>query len=346
MRIGILNVQVPFIRGGAEVLAESLRDELKKRGYEADIITLPFKWYPSEAIIDSILMARMVDIEEVNGEKIDRVIALKFPIYYTKHENKVLWLCHQHRQAYDLWNTDHGDLQSMKNGNEVRKLITECDNKFIPKAMKVFTISQTVTDRLAKYNSIRATTLYPPPKNLELFKPGLAEDYIFYPSRIDPIKRQILLVQALKYCKTPVRVIIAGSGDKNTINEISATAKIDGPSSRLEMRGYISEEEKIELYSRSLGVYFGPYQEDYGYVTLEAFFSEKPVITHPDSGGPTEFVNENTGFVVNPDPKSIAYAMDQLYENRTLAQRLGENGFELMKKFNINWDYVVEQLLS
>jgi len=346
MRICILNVQVPFIRGGAEVLAESLRDELKMRGHEVDIITIPFKWYPAETIVDSIIMARMIDVGEVNGEKIDRVIALKFPIYYTNHENKILWLCHQHLQAYELWNTDHGDLQTMKNGNEVRRLIIECDSKFIPKARKVFTISQTVMDRLEKFNSIRATTLYPPPKNLELFKSGLAEDYIFYPSRIDPIKRQILLVQALKYCKTPVRVIIAGSGDKNTINEISATAKIDGTSSRLEMRGYISEEEKIELYSRSLGVYFGPYQEDYGYVTLEAFFSEKPVITHPDSGGPTEFVNENTGFVVNPDPKSIAYAMDQLYENRTLAQRLGENGFELMKKFNINWDYVVEQLLS
>jgi glycosyltransferase involved in cell wall biosynthesis len=346
LRIGILNVQVPFIRGGAEVLAESLHDELKKRGYEVDIITIPFKWYPSEAIIDSMLMARMIDIKEVNGEKIDRVVALKFPIYYANHENKVLWLCHQHRQAYDLWNTDHGDLQTMKNGNEVRKLIIECDNKFIPKARKVFTISQTVTDRLQKYNNIQASTLYPPPKNFELFKPGLAEDYFFYPSRIDPIKRQILLVQALKYCKTPVRVIIAGAGDKNTINKIRETAKIDGTSSQLEMRGYISEEEKIDLYSRSIGVYFGPYQEDYGYITLESFFSGKPVITHPDSGGPLEFVNEETGFVVNPDPKSIAYAMDRLYKDRVLAKKLGNNGFDLMKKLNINWDFVVEQLLS
>ncbi len=346
MKVGILNVQVPFIRGGAEILAESLCNELKKRGYNADIITIPFKWYPPETIVDSILMARMIDISEVNGEKIDRVIALKFPIYYANHENKVLWLCHQHRQAYELWNTDHSDLQTMKNGDEIRKVIIDCDNKFISKARKIFTISQTVTNRLGRFNKIPALTLYPPPKNLELFKPGTAEDFIFYPSRIDSIKRQILLVKALKFCKTPVRVIIAGTGDRKTIEEIFKTVKMDGTSSQLEMRGYISEEEKIDLYSRSLGVYFGPYQEDYGYVTLEAFFSKKPVITHQDSGGPTEFVNDTNGFILNPDPAEIAHAMDTLYTNRKLAEDLGKTGYELMMNLNINWDYVVNQLLS
>lgn len=346
MKIAILNVQVPFIRGGAEVLAESLREELKKRGHEADIITIPFKWYPPEAILDSMLMARMINAEEVNGVKIDKIIALKFPVYYANHKDKVVWLCHQHRQAYDLWKTDHGDLQSMKNGDEVRKIIIHCDNKFIPKARKVFTISHTVTKRLKKFNNISATTLYPPPRNCDLFKPGLAEDFIFYPSRIDPIKRQMLLVQALKYCKTPVKVIIAGTGDKATIDAITSTARNEGTCSQLELRGYISEEEKIDLYSRSLGVYFGPFQEDYGYVTLEAFLSKKPIITHTDSGGPLEFVNENTGFIVNPDPESIAQMMDRLYEDRVLAKKMGENGFELIKKLNINWDHVVKQLLS
>jgi glycosyltransferase involved in cell wall biosynthesis len=346
MKIGILNVQVPFIRGGAEIHAESLRDELRKRGHEAEIITIPFKWYPPETIIDAIMIARMVDVKEVNGQPIDRVIALKFPAYYIPHDNMVIWLLHQHRQAYELWDTDHGDLHKMKNGEEVRRIIRECDNKFIPKAKKIFTNSQTVADRLKKFNNITAVPLYHPPKNCERFKFGTAEDFIFYPSRIDPIKRQILLVQALKYCKTPVRIVLAGTGNKQTIDEIYSIAKRDDTISHLEMKGYISEDEKIDLYSRSLGIYFGPYQEDYGYITLESFFSGKPVITHTDSGGPLEFVNEKTGFVVNPDPKSIAHVMDQLYENRNLAQKLGENGFTLMKKLNINWDFVVEKLLS
>lgn len=346
MKIAILSVQVPFIWGGAEVLAESLRDELKERGHEAEIITYPFKWYPPETIVDSIMISQMIDVSEVNGEPIDRVIALKFPAYYISHDNKVVWLLHQHRQAYELWNTEHGDLQNLKNGTEVRKIIQECDNRFLPQARKIYTISGNVTERLKKFNDIEAITLYPPPKNSGRFKFGIAEDFIFYPSRIDPIKRQILLVQALKYCKTPVKVVLAGTGSQNAINEIYSIAKKDGTLSRMELRGFISEDEKIDLYSRSLGVYFGPYQEDYGYITLEAFLSGKPVITHSDSGGPLEFVNEKTGFVVDPDPKSIASAMDKLYEDRILAKKMGESGFELMKELNINWDFVVEQLLS
>ena len=103
----------------------------------------------------------------------------------------------------------------------------------------------------------------------------------------------------------------------------------------------------IDLYSRCLGVYFGPYQEDYGYVTLEAFFSSKPVITHPDSGGPLEFVKDNsTGLIVDAKPQSIAKAMDSLYFNKKNAERLGKKGLDLLKKLNINWDFVIRSLLK
>ena len=103
MKIAIATVQVPFITGGAEIHAEMLCRELKKRGYQADIVTIPFKWYPTDTLLNCMLMGRMMDLNEVNGEKIDRVIAMKFPAFYLQHENKVLWLLHQHRQAYDLW---------------------------------------------------------------------------------------------------------------------------------------------------------------------------------------------------------------------------------------------------
>jgi glycosyltransferase involved in cell wall biosynthesis len=345
MKIAILNVQVPFIRGGAEIQAELLQDELIKRGYEADIIKLPFKWYPPETIMDCIMISRMVDIREVNGQKIDLVIALKFPAYYVKHENKVLWICHQHRQAYELWGTEYGDLQNMKFGEKVREMIQDCDNKFIPEAKIVFTNARTTSDRLLRFNKINASPLYPPPKDFEKFRAGEFGDFIFYPSRIDAIKRQILLVSALKYCKTPVRVVLAGKGEKFVIDKLNSIAIRDNTKDKIEMKGFISEDEKIDLYSKSLGVYFGPYQEDYGYVTLEAFFSRKPVITHPDSGGPLEFVDSENGFVVEPTPQSIAKAMDYLYTNREYAKKLGENGFELMNKLEINWDHVIERLV-
>ncbi|AFM43258.1 glycosyltransferase [Desulfosporosinus acidiphilus SJ4] len=346
MKVAIATVQVPFIRGGAEIHAQMLLDALRARGYEADIITIPFKWYPAKTLIDGMVLSQLVDLTEVNGQKIDLLIGTKFPAYYISHPNKVLWLLHQHRQAYELWNTGHGDLHNMESGPEVRQLIIENDNIHLREAKKIFTISTTVTDRLMRYNGIESTPLYPPPMNLEKLEPNNIDDYIFYPSRIDSIKRQLLLVKALKYCKSPVKVVLAGSGDPRYIEQIRKIVREDGTESKLEMLGFISEEEKIRLYSNCLSVYFGPHQEDYGYVTLEAFFSGKSVITHEDSGGPLEFVNNSNGFILNTDPKEIAETIDILYDNKEKARQLGENGSKLMKKLNISWDYVIERLIG
>jgi hypothetical protein len=105
MRILITTTQVPFIRGGAEVHAEGLRDALRRFGHEAEILAIPFKWYPPEKILDHMLACQLLDVTEVAGTPVDRVIGLKFPAYLIPHPNKVLWILHQHRTAYELW--DH-----------------------------------------------------------------------------------------------------------------------------------------------------------------------------------------------------------------------------------------------
>jgi glycosyltransferase involved in cell wall biosynthesis len=234
----------------------------------------------------------------------------------------------------------------MKRGDEVRDLIKNCDNRFIPEAKRIFSNSATTAERLNRYNHIKATPLYHPPKNYENFHMQEYGDFIFCPSRIDKIKRQSLLVSAIKYCESPARIVLAGSADPRTLSEIQSIIERDEISDRVDLKGYISDEEMIDLYSRCLGVYYGPYQEDYGYVTLEAFFSSKSVITHTDSGGPLEFVKEKeTGIIVDTNPKSIAKAIDSLYFNRKIAERLGKSGLHLLKKLNINWDFVTRSLL-
>ena len=208
MKIAIAMVQVPFTRGGAEIHAEMLRDELKKRGHQADIITIPFKWYPTSTLLDCMLMGRTMDLTEVNGEKVDRVIAMKFPAFYVKHDNKVLWLLHQHRQAYDLWGTKYGDLHNMPDGEFVRNMIIKHDNKYIAEAKAIYTNAQNTANRLMKYNSIKAEVLYHPPLNYEKMHCDGYGDFIFYASRIDPMKRQRLMVEAARYTKTDVKFVI------------------------------------------------------------------------------------------------------------------------------------------
>lgn len=347
MKIAIAMVQVPFTRGGAEIHAEMLKDELKKRGHQADIITIPFKWYPTSTLLDCMLMGRTMDLAEVNGERIDRVIAMKFPAYYVKHDNKVLWLLHQHRQAYDLWGTKYGDLQDLPDGEYIRDMIKKHDNKYISEARAVYTNAQNTSNRLMKYNGIKSQALYHPPLNHDKFHCDEYGDFIFYASRIDPIKRQRLMVEAARYTKTNVRFVIAGSGSKSEIEYINNLVEKYKLSDKVKMAGFISEEDKIDYYAKCLGVYFGAYDEDYGYITLESFFSKKPVIVHKDSGGPLEFVvDRENGYIIEEDANVLAERIDQLFLDRKKAQLMGESGYNSLKDKHIDWDYVIDKLLK
>jgi glycosyltransferase involved in cell wall biosynthesis len=347
VKIAIATVQVPFIRGGAEYLAENLKSQLVERGYETDIISMPFKWYPASTIKNSIQASQLIDLTEVNGIPIDLLICLKFPVYYTRHENKVLWLLHQHRQAYELFGTEYSELDIMEQGNEVRDMIVNYDNQLIPEHKKLFTISSTVSNRLIKYNGIDSTPLYHPPMGYENLHCRDFGDYVFIPGRLDAMKRQHILIEALRHTKTPVQVIIAGIGDPRYIQRLRSIIEIYGLQDKVQLLGLISENEKVEYYSDALCVYYGPYQEDYGYVTLEAFFSGKPVITHTDSNGPLEFVmNNSNGFVVEADPEAVAEKLDLLFENKWMAAEMGGKGRKLMKDLNIHWDHVIERLVK
>src|SRR5438132_1602246 len=151
LRIAIATVQVPFVRGGAEVLAEGLRDALRAAGHQADLAAVPFKWYPPERILDHMLACRLLDLTECSGAAIDRVIGLKFPAYLVNHPNKVLWLVHQHRSAYDLWGNRLDDLHTFPNGGQVREAIHEADRRLLPEAKAIYTIAANVTGRLKRH---------------------------------------------------------------------------------------------------------------------------------------------------------------------------------------------------
>jgi glycosyltransferase involved in cell wall biosynthesis len=347
MKVCILSVQVPFITGGAEQLARGLKQQLRKRRCEVETVLLPFKWYPPERLLDCMLMARLTDLQEVNGTKIDKVIALKFPAYFAPHSDKVCWILHQHRQAYDFYGTELSDLWQSNEGRAVAAEIKRWDDCFLPQSAGLYTISKTVTDRLLRFNGLEAQTLYPPPLNHSNFHCDGWENYILYPGRFDPIKRQHLLFDALANAPKNIQLIFCGQPDSTYGAELQQRIETSPYRSRVKVLGRISEEEKIDLYANCLAVYNGVYDEDYGYATLEAFFSGKPVITHTDSGGPLEFViHEDNGLITEPNPVSLGNAISVLAENPACARTMGSNGRESLKLHNISWDYVVETLLK
>ena len=178
-KIAVLKAQVPFMRGGAELLVENLTSELNKRGFNAEIVSVPFKWYPGNTLTDCVFAWQFIDLSESNGSKIDLVISTKFPTYVVKHENKVTWLMHQFREAYDLYDSvEYAGLSTFENGNEIRNRIIKIDNKKIPESKKIYTISKNVTHRLKKYNNIDSTPLYHPPTHIGKYKTNGYGDFI------------------------------------------------------------------------------------------------------------------------------------------------------------------------
>lgn len=346
MKIAIVNTVIPFIYGGAEFLADSLADELIRRGHIVQVFRIPFSWNPTEKIVEAMLACRMLDVSSA-----DKVIALKFPAYYVKHPNKTLWLLHQFRQVYDFVGTRY-EMPNTVDNNKIKKTIINADNKLLSdKCVKhIYTNSKVVSARLKKYNGYDSDVLFPPLMEAEKFYCGEFGDYIFYPSRISHYKRQHLAVEAMRYVKSDVKLVIAGKGDsqedeKNIENLIS---KYKLQKRVKYIKGFISQEEKADLFAKSLAGIYIPYDEDsYGYVTLEAFQSRKPVISCLDSGGTDVVVKDGyTGYMVEPHPKEIASAMDKLFFDKTHAKQLGENGAEYIKKIGITWDNIIERLLE
>lgn len=345
MNILICTTQVPFTTGGAEAHVEGLRRALVRAGHNAEVVALPFKWYPPAEVMRGALAWRLLDLSEANGKPVDLIIGMKFPAYLVAHPRKVLWIMHQYRAAYNLWNTPFDDLANYPDGAQVREWIRQADNRLIPEARKVFANSKTVAERLRRYNQIESEPLYHPPPRAETLRTGEQGEYIFYPSRLEPQKRQELLIEAAQFLKTPAKVILAG-GSRDPKHYESLTKKL-GVGDRVCLRGFVPESEMIDLYANALGVCYLPFDEDYGYVTIEGMLSGKPIVVARDGGGATEFIeHEAEGLIVDPEPHAIAEAIDRLYRDRKRAAAMGDRGQEKIKAMNLSWEHVVESLTS
>lgn len=346
MRIVIATVQVPFIRGGAEMHAAGLKRSLIEAGHEVEIIAIPFKWYPPERITEHILACRLLDLSESSGQAIGMLIGLKFPAYYIPHSNKVIWLLHQYRDAYELWGTEFGSLHRYPNGETIRKVIRSCDNKFLKEAKRIYANSENVAQRLQRFNDIYAEPLYHPPADYERFYCDNSDDYLLFISRLTPIKRQHLAIETMKLVKAPVRLVIVGTTDNDNYQQhLFQLVEKNGLKERILFLKDINNQQKFKLFAKALGILFIPFDEDYGYVTLEAFYSHKPVITCKDSGGPLEFVEDKVnGFTVSPYPEAIAEAIEKICNNKEKAKKMGEAGYEKLRALNINWESVITKL--
>jgi glycosyltransferase involved in cell wall biosynthesis len=338
----IAAVQAPFITGGAEILVSELRRQLQQRGFRVDVAAVPFKWYPVSEIVRQALAWRLLDLTESNGVPVDLVIATKFPSYLARHPRKVAWLFHQHREAYDLFGTPYCSFTDSAEDTRVRDAIRALDTTALGECRDIFTISRNVADRLRRYNGLPGRPLYPPPHHLGRYRCEAFAPFLFYAGRLDRLKRLDLALDAMKRVRSGARLKIAGQGPVET--ELRKQIEGLGIGDRVELLGYVGADDLLDLYARCRAALYVPLNEDYGYVTVEAFLSGKPVVTTTDSGGPLEFVTDGeTGAVAPPDPEALAARIDALWEQPESALRAwGAAGRERVA--GITWDGVIDRL--
>jgi glycosyltransferase involved in cell wall biosynthesis len=340
-RVIVGAAQVPFERGGAEWHVDALVQELRARNFETEVVALPFQWGPREEALKSASAWRLIDVIRPGGREVDLFIGTKFPTYVAAHPNKVVWLFHPFRQAYDLHESGVDGFADTPRGRETLAAVRDLDRRAFAECRAVFTTSENNAARLRRFGVAEASILRLPLRNQHAYRCAGFEPFVLSVGRLETLKRTDLLVRGAAFMSSEMRVVIVGEGRERGNLEASARANAGG--ARVEFRGRVSDEVLRGLYATAGCVFYGPLDEDYGLVTLEAFHSGKPVVTAHDSGGVLEFVrDQKNGLVVSPNPEAIGGAARTLLGDPALAKRLGDDGRASLT--DLDWEVVIRTL--
>ena len=311
-----------------------------RAGHDADLVSVPFKWYPGARVLTQAFLWRMLDLDEADGRPVDVVVATKFPSYVVRHREKRVWLVHQFRQAYELDGTDLGQFGPSPEERALRRRVQQLDRLALGEATQLFATSANVAGRLERSTGLVAEVLPHPPQALP-YRVAPSQGFVLSASRLDRAKRIDLLLEAAAL-EQGLEVVIASDGpDRKRLEEIARARDLDG---RVRFEGRVDAERLAELYATCSSVYYAPVDEDFGMGPYEAFLSGKPVITTTDAGGPLDVVHDRrTGLVVRPDAAEVGRAAAWLREHADDAAAFGAAGKALADE--VTWDRAIARLL-
>ena len=372
---------VPLAVGGAENLWWGLAEHLNRyTEHHADLVKLPTPESTFWEIVDSYRRWAALDVSGY-----DVVISGKYPAWMVDHPRHVCYMLHPLRGLYDTYPAgwpEHCEsrdpevralIELLESGETDRELLDECFGRLdslrrredlpadlfaLPAPLirqvvrfldgigrseravaRSVALSATVAGRVDYFPVGQKVPVGHAPTRLSGLHAGRGR-YLFTVSRLDAPKRIDLLIRAMAHVGGSLRLRIAGTGPQEPyLRELAAG------NPRIAFDGFLNQAELVDAYAGARAVLFVPYEEDYGYITLEAMLSAKPVITTTDSGGPTELVETGvTGLVTAPDPVAIGEAINHILGSRLLARRMGREG--QIRARSITWDAVVATLLD
>jgi len=342
-RIAVVTSSPPMAEGGHLVIARELAGALRDSGHDASIVVTPQNRFGRQA--SAYVATWLTDVSSSEGKPIDQVISLRYPSYAVRHPRHVCWLNHTMREYYDLWDRFSAHLSPQGRVKErVRRTLIHAADRYLltRNVTTLFMQSRTIQQRLAMWPELRSTVLYPPAPRRAYRCDRYTGPFLFI-SRLTPLKRADLVLRALAVADKLATLEIVGDGEERTA--LATLASDLGVADRVVFAGRLSDDETLDRLARCRAVVFPPRQEDYGFVTVEAFAARKPVITCRDSGGPAELVRDGVnGFVCEATPEALAAAMTTLTGDGALAERLGSAAFETGSA--LTWPETIKQLVQ
>jgi len=331
-----------MVDGGHLTIARALVQALREAGHDADVVTTPQNRFGRQA--SAYVATWLTDVGMSGGNRVDRVISLRYPSYAVRHPHHVCWLNHTMREYYDLWDRFAATLSPkgrLKEGLR-RRAIHVVDRYLLTRNVsRLFVQSRTIQERLAMWPELQSTVLYPPPPQRS-YRCDAYGDFIFFVSRLTALKRTDLLLRALATpAASSVRVVIAGDGEER--EALTTQARELGIAARVTFVGSLTDADLVEHLARCRAVCFPPLSEDFGFVTVEGFAAGKAVITCRDSGGPAELVeHEVNGLIVDPTPEALGAALARVMDDPGTAERMGAEARRTVSRFT--WSDVVSKL--
>ncbi len=255
MRIAVLRPQVPFARGGAEIFTDRLVDELRARGHEADLVSVPFKWYPGARVLTQAFLWRMLDLDEADGQHDRRRRRDEVPVVPRAPR----------RQAGVAGASVPAGVRARRDAarhsSATRRRIGRCDGRsrssIASRSARRRGCSRprtTSPTRLEISTGLSAEVLPHPPQELDYRCQGYG-DFVLSVNRLDRAKRIDLLIEAAAR-DAGLEVVIAGDGpDRERLERLARERGLDG---RARFAGRVSEAELADLYARCLAVYYAP----------------------------------------------------------------------------------------
>jgi glycosyltransferase involved in cell wall biosynthesis len=342
MKILVLGSFPPLLNCRGTEIFDDLIANLRLEGIQAEGFRIPFSREPAEHLVEEMAIVRRIRMSNV-----DRVIALNFPAYLVYWPAKVLWLMHQHREAYDLRDEGKSNIGVDLRGQQLAAAIRTSDRLAFSESQKIHTFSSITSRRLMEYNAVSSSVLHPPISRPELFWNEDSDGYVFAPGKVCRSNRQHLLIRALRHLPR-VRLVIAGPADMEEAGFLWRLVDEEKAGDRvtLDLR-HLSRADLARFVNHCLAVAWLPSEEDplgIRYIP-EAFEAGKPVLTTSDTTDALEFVRDaETGVVVEPQPEALGHGMAVLADDPAMATRLGRAAYDLVRTASLNWPAVIKRL--